>query len=71
MAGPIQLAGSIRGPGFAVDLNAVDLAAATLGMPKEFARNIAEICARDWAINGNPPKSPHGRHQVGHQEGAQ
>jgi hypothetical protein len=58
-AGPIQLNGSvISGPDFVIDLNAVDLAAGSVGMPKERARAIAEICARDWAANGTKPAYP-------------
>jgi hypothetical protein len=55
----IQLNGvAIYGPGFKVSYAAIDQAAALIGMPKDRARAIAEICARDWASNKKPPGSP-------------
>jgi hypothetical protein len=57
--GQVQLNGiAIYGPGFKIDYAAIDLAAGMIGMTKDRARAIAEICARDWAINGKKPASP-------------
>lgn len=49
---------AIRGPGFTLDFAAIDMAAALSGVEKQRARQIAEICARDWAANGTKPASP-------------
>jgi hypothetical protein len=49
---------AIYGPGFTLDFGAIDMAAALSGVPVERARQIAEICARDWAANGTKPSSP-------------
>ncbi len=58
-AGQVQLNGvAIYGPGFTIEYAAIDLAAGMIGMPKERARAIAEICARDWASNNKKPDSP-------------
>jgi hypothetical protein len=57
--GQVQLNGvAIYGPGFALEYAAIDLAAGMIGMSKERARAIAEICARDWASNNKKPVSP-------------
>lgn len=59
LAGQVQLNGvAIYGPGFTLEYAAIDLAAGMIGMPKERARAIAEICARDWASNNKKPVSP-------------
>ncbi len=58
-AGQVQLNGvAIYGPGFAIEYAAIDLAAGMIGMSKDRARAIAEICARDWASNKIKPTSP-------------
>lgn len=49
---------AIYGPGFTLDYGAIDLAAGTIGMSKDRARAIAEVCARDWAANGKKPDHP-------------
>ena len=49
---------AIYGPGFTLDFAAIDMAASLSGVPIERARQIAEICARDWAANGTKPASP-------------
>jgi hypothetical protein len=55
----VEVNGSaIYGPGFTLDFGAIDMAAALSGVPVERARQIAEICARDWAANGTKPSSP-------------
>ena len=51
---------AIYGPGFTLDYQAIDLAAGTIGMPKERARALAEVCARDWVANGKKPEHPMG-----------
>jgi len=57
--GQVQVnGGGIQGPGFRLDYAAIDLTAGIYGMPKERARSIAEICARDWVSNGKMPNSP-------------
>src|SRR5262245_26138674 len=48
----------IQGPGFRLGFAAIDLTASLCGMPKERARGIAEICARDWLTNSKKPSSP-------------
>lgn len=56
---PVQVNGvAIYGPGFTLEYAAIDLAAGMIGMPKERARAIAEICARDWAANKKKPDYP-------------
>lgn len=58
-AGQVQLNGvAIYGPGFTIEYAAIDLAAGMIGMSRERARAIAEICARDWASNNKKPDSP-------------
>lgn len=58
-AGQVQLNGvAIYGPGFTIEYAAIDLAAGMIGMSKDRARAIAEICARDWASNNKKPESP-------------
>jgi hypothetical protein len=55
----VEVNGSaIYGPGFTLDFGAIDMAAGLSGVPVERARQIAEICARDWAANGTKPASP-------------
>jgi hypothetical protein len=49
---------AINGPGFKIDFEAVDMASSLAGVEKEHGRQIAEICARDWAANGEKPRSP-------------
>jgi hypothetical protein len=49
---------AIYGPGFTIDLGAVDMAAALTGIPQADARQLAEVCARDWAANGTKPPAP-------------
>jgi hypothetical protein len=51
---------AIYGPDFTLDYKAIDLAAGTIGMPKDRARALAEVCARDWAANGKKPEHPMG-----------
>jgi hypothetical protein len=49
----------IVGPGgWRIDFGAVDQAAGLAGIPRDDARTIAEIMARDWAANGTKPASP-------------
>ena len=56
---PVQVNGvAIYGPGFKLDFGAIDMAAGLIGMEKDRARKIAEICARDWAANSAKPPSP-------------
>jgi len=55
---PVQLNGvAIYGPGFKIAYAAIDQAAFLIGMPKERARAIAEICAHDWAANNKKRES--------------
>jgi hypothetical protein len=49
---------AIHGPGFTLDFGAIDIAASLVGMSKERARSIAEICARDWVANNKQPQIP-------------
>lgn len=49
---------TIEGPGFRIDLGAVDMAASLSGMPRERARTIAEIVCRDWVANRVKPSNP-------------
>jgi hypothetical protein len=49
---------AIYGPNFTLDFGAIDMAAALAGVPVERARQIAEICARDWAANNFKPGNP-------------
>jgi SOS-response transcriptional repressor LexA len=49
---------AIHGPGFKIDFEAVDMASALAGVDTKRGRQIAEICARDWAANGEKPRSP-------------
>lgn len=49
---------SISGPGFVIDLKAVEMTATLAMCDPERARLIAEICARDWLANGQKPSSP-------------
>lgn len=49
---------AIYGPGFKLDFGAIDMAAGLSGVDIQRARQIAEICARDWAANGVKPSSP-------------
>ncbi len=56
---PVHMNGTaIHGPGFKIAYAAIDQAAVLIGMPKERARAIAEICAHDWAMNNKKPESP-------------
>lgn len=48
----------IAGPGFRIDLGAVDMTAELAMCSKSRARIIAEICARDWVASGMKPASP-------------
>ena len=58
-ADPVHINGvAIHGPGFKIAYAAIDQAAFLIGMPKERARAIAEICAHDWAANNKKPDSP-------------
>ena len=50
----------IEGPGFRIDLQAVDIAAALTGY-KHDARKLAELMARDWVANNFTPESPMGK----------
>lgn len=49
---------AIHGPNFKLDFPAIDMAAGLVGADKQRARQIAEICARDWAVNGERPRNP-------------
>lgn len=49
---------AIYGPGFTIDLGAVEMAAGIYGISQDDARKLAEVCARDWAANGAKPPSP-------------
>ena len=49
---------AIHGPGFTLDFGAIDMAAALAPIPKERARMIAEVCARDWVANNKIPQAP-------------
>jgi hypothetical protein len=49
---------AIKGPNFTLDFKAIDMAAALIPMDAGRARQIAEICALDWAANGNKPSNP-------------
>ena len=56
---PVQVNGkAIYGPDFTLDFGAIDMAASLIGMPGHRARAIAEICARDWAVNKIKPQNP-------------
>jgi hypothetical protein len=58
-ADPIQLNGvAIYGPDFKLSYASIDEAAFLIGMPRDRARAIATIHARDWAMNGKRPDYP-------------
>jgi uncharacterized protein YdaU (DUF1376 family) len=48
----------IRGPGWTIDLKAVEMTAVLTGTAPDEARIVAEICARDWLSNGTRPQWP-------------
>lgn len=49
---------AIYGPGFKLDFAAIDMAADLVPIDRGKARALAEICARDWAINKTKPHNP-------------
>lgn len=56
---PVQVSATIiRGPNFILDVKAIEMAAALIGMDAQRAVKIAEVCARDWACNGKKPEAP-------------
>ncbi len=54
----IVTADAIYGPTFVLDFAAIDMAAALISFDKTKARQIAEVCARDWVANGTLPQQP-------------
>lgn len=56
---PVQVSEfSIEGPGFRLDVKALEMAAGLVGMKRERALAIAEVVARDWAANNFKPSNP-------------
>lgn len=49
---------AIYGPTFVLDFAAIDMAATLIPFDKTKARQIAEVCARDWVANGTVPQQP-------------
>lgn len=49
---------AIIGPGFRLDVKAIEMAAGLIGMQRDRALAIAEVCARDWAANKKKPEVP-------------
>jgi hypothetical protein len=49
---------AIKGPWFKLEYAAIDMAAELATMPSKRARQIAELCARDWVANNIRPQNP-------------
>jgi hypothetical protein len=49
---------AIKGPWFKLEYAAIDMAAELAAMPSKRARQIAELCARDWVANDIHPQNP-------------